>query len=74
MFYAQSTAKDHIIGAKQNVAYNSTTTSKHSDSLLTTRSTVEDWRHVGKVKLNEPGRQKLGRYRTPGCPQGCSDL
>ena len=23
--------------------------------------TVEDWRNVWKMKLNEPGRQKLGR-------------
>ena len=40
------------------------TTRAHSDSQLSTHSgisTVEDWRNVGKMKLNEPGRQKLGR-------------
>ena len=24
--------------------------------------TVEDWKHLDKMKLNEPGRQKLGSY------------
>ena len=45
----------------------------NSDSLLNTHSTVEDWRNLGEwggggrggVKLNQPGRQKLGRYRSP---------
>ena len=34
-------------------------TSIHFDSLLNTHSTVEGWRNVGKMKLNQPGRQKL---------------
>ena len=34
-----------------------------SDSLFNTHSTVEDWRNLGKMKLNEPGRQKLGRQK-----------
>ena len=37
------------------------TESKHSDSLLNTHSNVEDLRNLGGMKLNEPGRQKLGR-------------
>ena len=41
------------------------TTSTHSDSLLDTRSTVEDFENLLTVKLNESGRQKLGRYRSP---------
>ena len=54
MFHAQSTAKGHI-RAKQNVFL-----------LLihylgpNTHSTVEDWRNLGKMKLNELGRQILG--------------
>ena len=36
-------------------------TGTNSGSLLYTNSTVEDWRNLGKMKLNEPGRQKLGR-------------
>ena len=35
-------------------------TSTKSDSLLNTHSIVEDCRNVGKTKLNEPGREKLG--------------
>ena len=57
MFYAQSTTKGHIRG-KQNVFLY--TTSKYSDSQLNTHSTVENLRNLGKMKLNEPGRQKLG--------------
>ena len=37
------------------------TTSEISDSLLSTHSTVEEWRNLEKMMLNEPGRQKLGR-------------
>ena len=48
MFFAQSTACIP-------------TTSKNFDSLLNTHSIVEDCRHLGKMKLNEPGRQKLGK-------------
>ena len=36
----------------------------NSDSLLDTHSTVEDWRKLGKMKLIEPGRQKLGGGHT----------
>ena len=32
-------------------------------SLMHTHSIVGDWRNLGKMNLNEPGRQKLGRYR-----------
>ena len=32
--------------------------SKNSDSQLTTHPAVADWRNLGKMKLNEPGRQK----------------
>ena len=57
MFYSQSTAKGHI-KVKQNVFVPQ---EKHSDSLLNTHSIVEDWRNFGEMKLNELGRQKLGR-------------
>ena len=33
---------------------------KHN-SLLVTQFTVEDWIHLGEMKLNEPGKQKPGR-------------
>ena len=39
------------------------TTSNNSDSLLNTQYTVGDWRNLGEMKLNEPGRQKLGRSK-----------
>ena len=35
------------------------TTSKNSDSLLNTHSTIEEWRNLGKMKMNELGRQKF---------------
>ena len=55
MFYAQATAKGHNYqGETQCIP-----TSNNSDSLLSTHSTVENWRHFEKMKLNEPGRQKL---------------
>ena len=60
LFYAQSTAKGHI-RAKQSVFL---TTSTNPDSLLTTHPTVEDWRNLGKMKLNElEFRQKIGRKK-----------
>ena len=59
MLYAQSTAMGYI-RAKQYVF---PTTSKNSDSLLNTHSIVEDFLKFGKMKLNEPGRQKLDRYK-----------
>ena len=37
------------------------TTSEKSDSLFNTHSTFEDYRNLGKMKLNEPGRKKT-RY------------
>ena len=37
------------------------TTSKRSDSLRNTLSTVDDGRNLEKMKLNEPERQKIGR-------------
>ena len=53
------------------------TTGQNSDSLLNTHSTVEDCGNVWKMKLNEPGRQNLGRQKP--CKQAqhaklCSDL
>ena len=36
-------------------------TNKNFDSLRNTHSIIEDWRNLGKMKLNEPTRQKLGR-------------
>ena len=57
MVYSQSTTKGDI-GEKQKVMY-----SYHKynyDSGLKTHPTVED---LEKMKLNETGRQKLGRYR-----------
>ena len=57
MFYARSTAKGLFQGETKCIS----STSKHSDSLLNTYSTVEDWRNLGKMNLNEPGRQKLWR-------------
>ena len=47
--------------AKQNALV---PTSENSDSQLNAyifHPTLEDWRHFGKIKLNELGRQKLGR-------------
>ena len=35
------------------------TTSKNSDSLFSTHSTVEGWRHLEKMKLNEQTQQTL---------------
>ena len=37
------------------------TTCKNYDPLYMTLSTVEDWRSLGKMKLNESGGQRLGR-------------
>ena len=37
------------------------TTSKNSESLFNTHSTVDDRINLENMKLNEPGRQKLGR-------------
>ena len=59
MFYVQSPAKGHNIRAKQNCF---PTTSKNYDALLNTHFTIED---LEKLKLNEPGRQKLGRHSSP---------
>ena len=58
MFSFQSTAKGHVIKAKQKCI---PTTSTNSDPPLNTHSTVEDLRNLGEMKVNEPGRQKLGR-------------
>ena len=39
------------------------TNSNNYDSLLNnTHSTVDDWRNLDKMKLNEPGRQRLARH------------
>ena len=62
MFYAQSTAKDHI-RAKQNVFLPQVQILIHN---LIYIPAVEDWINLGKMKLNEPGiRQNIGRYRKP---------
>ena len=37
----------------------------NSDSLFDTHSMVEDWSNFGEMKLNEPGRQKLGTLMDP---------
>ena len=60
LFYAQLIAKGYI-REKQNVFLPQVNI---SDSLLSTYSTVEDKRTLEKMKLNEPGRQKLDRYRS----------
>ena len=39
------------------------TTSNNSDSLYMTHSTVENLRSLGKMKLDESGRQKLGSQK-----------
>ena len=39
------------------------TTRKTSDSLSNAHSTVEDWKTLEKMKLNEPEWQKLRRYK-----------
>ena len=51
MFYVKSTAKSYL-GETKCIP----NTSTNSDSLLNTQSTVEDWRNVGKMKLNETGK------------------
>ena len=49
---------DHI-RAKQNVFLPQV---NNSDSQLNTHSTAENWKKLAKMKLNEPGKQKLGSY------------
>ena len=51
-------------GSYQEKEYCIPTTSKNSDALLNTHFTIDD---VDKLKLNEPGRQKLGRHSSPVC-------
>ena len=58
MCYAQSTAKGHI-RVKQNVFLPHVNILIHY--LTCIHSTVHNWRHLGKMRLNEPGRQTLGR-------------
>ena len=55
--------KGHI-RAKQTFCL-PTTTSKTYDSVLNTRSSVKDWRHLATTKLNGPGRQTFGRCGSP---------
>ena len=59
MVYAHSTAKDHIM-AKQNVFLPQVKMMIHNN----THSKVEGWRHLAQMKLNEPGRQKIGRQKS----------
>ena len=62
MFYAQSTAKGHIRAKQKCIP----STSKILFHYLKTHSIVEDLENFfDKIMLNEPGRQKLGRYRSP---------
>ena len=58
VFYAQSNAKGHI-RAKLNVFLQQV----HIliQYLIHISPSVEGWRNLGKINLNEPGRQKLGR-------------
>ena len=60
LFYAQSVAKGHV-RAKQRYSYHKY---RYSDSLFNKHSTTEDWRKFGKIKLNQPGMQKVGRSKT----------
>ena len=55
MSYAQSTAKGHI-RAKQIVFLPLPQVKIVIHYLFNTQSTVEDWRNLGKMKFNEPGR------------------
>ena len=57
MFHVQSAAKGHI-RAKPNVCIPHVQIMIHY--LLITHSTFEDWRYLGRMMLNEPGRKKLG--------------
>ena len=61
MFYAQSAMQGHI-RVKQNVFLQ---VKINYDSLFNTHSTGDDWKNVEKMKVNEPGRQKLGIGRSP---------
>ena len=70
MFYAQSTTKGHI-REKQNVFlprvkfwFTTHTDPQCDDDGHFTISPLKIWKHLDKIKLNEPGRQKLGRYRS----------
>ena len=56
MLYTQSTAKGHI-RAKQNIFLPQVHILIHY--LINTHSTVDDWKQLWKIKLNEPERQKL---------------
>ena len=56
MLYGQSTAKRHI-RANDNVFLSQVKILIHN---LIHVSAVEDWRNLVEMKLNEPGRQKLG--------------
>ena len=64
MFYAQSTAKGQI-RAKQNVFLPQVKIPIHN---LKHIPPLKIWGSLQKMKLNEPGRQKLGRYKGP-CKQ-----
>ena len=65
MFYTQSTAKGHI-RVKQSVFLPQVNILIHYLIENNTQPTVQDWRNLWKTKLNELGRQQLGRYRSPG--------
>ena len=61
MFFIQSAAKGHI-RAKQNVLPPQVQILIH---YLIHSAPLQIWGNVPILKLNESGRQKLGRYRSP---------
>ena len=69
MFYTQSTAKGHI-RVKQTVFLPPVTILIH---YLIHILPLKIWRNLGKMNLNEPGRQKLGTC-SYGSPVNGEDL
>ena len=61
MFYTHSTAKDHSYPAEPKC----TPATSQILTLFMTHFTVEDRIRLGKIKLNELGKQKLGRRSLP---------
>ena len=63
MFHIQPTAKGHINNKGETKCI--PTTSKVLIHYLKYIPPLKTWRHLDKMKFNEPGRHKLGRYRNP---------
>ena len=63
MFYTQSPSKGR--GSYQYETKCIPTTSEHSDSLFNTHSTVESWRNLEKMKLNEPWKKLCKQVQFP---------